>query len=39
QAPQTGDAQCVQLTLASTGAQGALDSHGNNNTKTCWGSN
>jgi len=38
-APQTGDTQCVQLTLASTGAQAAQDNHANNTTKSCWGSN
>lgn len=38
-APQTGDSQCVQFTISSTGAQAAQDSHGANNTKTCWGSN
>lgn len=39
QAPQTGDSQCVQFTISNTGAQSALDGHGHNNTKTCWGSN
>ncbi len=39
QAPQTGDGACAQFTMSSTGAQGALDNHGNNNTRTCWGSN
>jgi type IV pilus assembly protein PilE len=38
-APQTGDGQCVQFTISSTGAQAAQDSHGANNTRTCWGSN
>ena len=38
-APQTGDTQCTQLTLASTGAQAAQDIHANNTTKECWGSN
>lgn len=38
-APQTGDRQCVQFTISSTGAQAAQDSHGTNNTRTCWGSN
>ena len=38
-APQTGDRQCVQFTISSTGAQAAQDSHGTNTTKTCWGSN
>ena len=39
QAPQTGDSQCVQLTISSTGAQAARDSHGANTTRACWGSN
>jgi type IV pilus assembly protein PilE len=39
QAPQTGDRQCVQFTISSTGAQAAQDSHGANTTRTCWGSN
>ena len=39
QAPQTTDTTCAQFTIASTGAQGALDNHGANQTKTCWGSN
>ena len=38
-APQTGDTQCVQFTLASTGAQAAQDNHASNTTKACWGSN
>ena len=38
-APQIGDTQCAQFTLASTGAQTAQDNHANNTTKTCWGSN
>ena len=38
-APQTSDNQCVQFTLASTGAQAAKDNLGNNTTKACWGSN
>jgi len=38
-APQTGDTQCAQFTLSSTGAQAAQDSGANPNTKTCWGSN
>ena len=38
-APQTSDSQCTVFTLSSTGAQAAQDNHGNNATKTCWGSN
>ena len=38
-APQTGDSQCVQFTLSSTGAQAAQDHSAANTTKTCWGSN
>ncbi len=38
-APQTGDNQCAQFTLASTGQQSAKDSSNNNTTRTCWGSN
>ena len=38
-APQTGDRQCVQFTISSTGAQAAQDSHGTNSTRACWGSN
>jgi len=38
-APQTGDTQCVQFTLAGTGAQTAKDNHANNTTQACWGSN
>jgi len=37
-APQTGDTQCVQFTLSSTGAQAAQDVHASDTTKTCWGS-
>ena len=38
-APQTGDTQCAQFSLSSTGAQAAQDNHAANTTKTCWGSN
>jgi type IV pilus assembly protein PilE len=38
-APQTGDTQCSQFTLASSGAQAAQDTSANNTTKACWGSN
>jgi len=38
-APQTGDTQCAQFTLASTGAQTAQNNLAANTTKTCWGSN
>src|ERR1700758_1795568 len=38
-APQTGDSQCTQFTLASSGVQAAQDTSANNTTKTCWGSN
>jgi type IV pilus assembly protein PilE len=38
-APQTGDTQCVQFTLSSTGAQAAQNNLATNTTKTCWGSN
>src|SRR6516162_5806620 len=38
-APQTSDKTCAQFTLASTGAQAALDNNANNTTKACWGSN
>jgi type IV pilus assembly protein PilE len=38
-APQTGDSQCAQFTLSSTGQQAAQDNHAANTTKTCWGSN
>ena len=38
-APQTGDTQCAQFTLSSTGAQAAQNNLAANTTKTCWGSN
>jgi type IV pilus assembly protein PilE len=38
-APQTGDTQCAQFTLSSTGQQAARDTSATNTTKTCWGSN
>jgi type IV pilus assembly protein PilE len=38
-APQTGDTQCAQFTLAGTGTQAAQDNLANNTTKACWGSN
>jgi len=38
-APQTGDTQCAQFSLSSTGAQAAQDNHAANTTKSCWGSN
>jgi type IV pilus assembly protein PilE len=38
-APQTGDTQCVQFTLAGTGTQAAQDNHAGNSTRACWGSN
>jgi type IV pilus assembly protein PilE len=38
-APQTGDTQCAQFSLSSTGAQAAQDNHAANTSKTCWGSN
>jgi type IV pilus assembly protein PilE len=38
-APQTGDTQCTQFTLASSGAQASQDTNANNTTKACWGSN
>jgi type IV pilus assembly protein PilE len=38
-APQTGDAQCAQFTLTSSGQQSALNSGNADNTRTCWGSN
>jgi type IV pilus assembly protein PilE len=38
-APQTGDNQCAQFTLSSTGQQAAQDISATNTTKTCWGSN
>jgi type IV pilus assembly protein PilE len=38
-APQTGDTQCAQFTLSSTGTQAATNSVGGNNTRACWGSN
>jgi type IV pilus assembly protein PilE len=38
-APQTGDRQCTQFTLSSTGQQAAQDNHAANTTKACWGSN
>jgi type IV pilus assembly protein PilE len=38
-APQTGDNQCTQFTLSSTGQQAAQDINANNTTQTCWGSN
>jgi type IV pilus assembly protein PilE len=37
--PQTGDAQCAQFTLSSSGQQAAQDSSNNPNTQVCWGSN
>ena|SRR6516165_9731953 len=39
QAPQTGDIQCAQFVMSSTGQWTAQDSHGNPTTKNCWGSN
>ena len=36
--PQTGDKQCAQFTLSSTGAQAAQDNNANPNTQACWGS-
>jgi type IV pilus assembly protein PilE len=38
-APQTGDTQCAQFTMASTGQWAALNSSNGLNTKSCWGSN
>jgi type IV pilus assembly protein PilE len=38
-APQTGDQQCAQFTLSSTGQQAAQDINTNPTTRTCWGSN
>jgi hypothetical protein len=37
--PQTGDTQCAQFTLLSSGQQLAQDASTNPNTQTCWGSN
>jgi type IV pilus assembly protein PilE len=37
-APQTGDSQCVQFTLASSGQQKAQNTGGTDTTQTCWGS-
>jgi type IV pilus assembly protein PilE len=37
-APQTGDSQCNQFTLFSSGKQTAQDSNAGDTTQTCWGS-
>jgi type IV pilus assembly protein PilE len=37
-ATQLGDTACVSFTLSSAGTQGATNSGGADNTKTCWGS-
>ena len=36
--PQTGDSQCNQFTLLSSGKQTAQDTSANDTTQTCWGS-
>lgn len=38
-APQTGDNQCAQFTLSSTGQVAAQDTGAANTTQSCWGSN
>jgi type IV pilus assembly protein PilE len=38
-APQTGDNQCAQFTISSTGQQLAQDTRATDTTKACWGSN
>lgn len=35
--PQTGDSECAQFTLSSTGQQAAQNSGGTDTTTTCWG--
>jgi type IV pilus assembly protein PilE len=37
--PQTGDSQCAQFTLASSGQQLAVNTAAANTTQACWGSN
>jgi type IV pilus assembly protein PilE len=37
--PQTGDSQCAQFTMSSTGQWAAQDTGAMNQTKSCWGSN
>jgi type IV pilus assembly protein PilE len=37
--PQTGDTECAQFTLWSSGRQSAQNASTSDTTKTCWGSN
>jgi type IV pilus assembly protein PilE len=37
--PQTGDTECAQFMLFSSGRQSAQNASTGDNTKTCWGSN
>ena len=37
--PQTGDTECAQFKLASSGQQSAQNASSGNTTKDCWGSN
>ena len=37
--PQTGDTECAQFTLPSTGKQSARNTSNADTTKSCWGSN